>query len=47
LTFTPRKELRQATGSVHVANPDTEISEWARLQRSDTYCHMLIKRIGD
>jgi hypothetical protein len=47
VTFTPRKETRQATESIHVGIPRTEIREWARLQRTDEYCQMLIKRIDD
>ena len=44
VTFTPRKEKRQTTKSIHVGIPKTEISEWARLQQNDEYCQMLIKR---
>ena len=43
--FTPRKESQTATGSVHVNTPDTNVSEWAKLQKNDEYCQMLIKRI--
>jgi hypothetical protein len=43
--FTPRKESQTATGFVHVNTPDTNISEWAKLQKNDEYCQMLIKRI--
>jgi hypothetical protein len=46
VTFTPQKESQQATGSVHVRTPETKISEWAKLQRTDEYFQMLIKRIG-
>ena len=35
VTFTPRKETRKTTESIHVGIPKTEISEWARLQRTD------------
>jgi hypothetical protein len=45
VTFTPRKETRKITKSIHVGIPKTEISEWARLQKNDEYCQMLIKRI--
>ena len=47
VTFTPRKEKQQTSRSVHVDIPRTEISEWARLQQTDEYCQMLIKRIED
>ena len=47
VTFTPRKETRQTTETIHIGIPRTEISEWARLQRTDEYCQMLIKRIDD
>ena len=43
--FTPRKESQTATGSVRVNTPDTNISEWAKLQQNDEYCQMLMKRI--
>jgi hypothetical protein len=45
LMFTPRKESQTATESVHVNTPDTNVSEWAKLQLNDEYCQMLIKRI--
>jgi hypothetical protein len=47
VTFTPHKETRQTTESIHVGVPKTEISEWARLHRTDEYCQMLIKRIEE
>ena len=46
VTFTQRKDSQQTTGSVHVGIPETKIFEWAKLQRTDEYCQMLIKRIG-
>jgi hypothetical protein len=43
VTFTPRKESQAVTGSVET--PDTNISEWAKIQQNDECCQMLIKRI--
>ena len=43
VTFTPKEEIQ--TGSTHVKTPETNISEWAKLQQKDEYCQMLRKRI--
>ena len=43
--FTPRKETRQPTRSIYVGIPETEISEWTRLEQNIEYCQILIKRI--
>ncbi len=45
VTFTPRKESQTAAGSAQVSTPETNISEWAKLQQNDEYCQMLIKRV--
>jgi hypothetical protein len=45
VTFTPKKEIQTETGSTHVKTPETNISEWAKLQQKDEYCQMLIQRI--
>ena len=45
VTFKPREEIQTETGSTHVKTPETNISEWAKLQQKDEYCQMLIKRI--
>ena len=45
--FTPRESLQTVEGTVHVNTPETDISEWAKLQQKDEYCQMLIKRIKE